>query len=62
MTSLESFEKWEKETLDSFPDKNEQKSFDKARTETEFEFAVKKVLQERYQDHLTKICKPIHFI
>lgn len=62
MTSLESFEKWAQETLDSFPNENEQKAFDKARTEIELELAVKKVLQERYQEHLTKICKPHRFV
>lgn len=52
MTNLESFEEWEQETLDSFPDKNEREALDKAKTETELELAVKKVLRERYQEHI----------
>ena len=49
MTSLESFEKWARETLDSFPDENEQKAFDKARTEIELELAVKKAFNKNLQ-------------
>lgn len=55
MTKLESFEDWAQKTLVEFPDQNERKAFDKAKTERELELAVKKVLQERYKEHIIKL-------
>lgn len=52
MTRLESFEEWEQETLDSFPDEKIREAFNKARTKIEFELMVKEFLRERYQEHI----------
>lgn len=41
MTRIESFEEWERETLDSFPDEKIREAFNKAMTKIEFELMVK---------------------
>mgnify|MGYP004584200663 FL=1 len=52
MTRIESFEEWERETLDSFPDEKIREAFNKARTKIEFELMVKEFLRERHQEYI----------
>lgn len=52
MTRIESFEEWERETLDSFPDEKIREAFNKAMTKIEFELMVKEFLRERHQEYI----------
>lgn len=52
MTRIESFEEWERETLDSFPDEKIREAFNKARMKIEFELMVKEFLRERHQEYI----------
>ena len=52
MTRIESFEEWERETLDSFPDEKIREALNKARTKIEFELMVKEFLRERHQEYI----------